>query len=32
MPRTGTGALDLNDIGAGIANLHGGVRPGKGLG
>jgi len=32
MPRTGPGALDLNDIGAAIANLHGGERPRKGLG
>jgi hypothetical protein len=32
MPRTDTGALDLNDIGAGIAKLYGGVRSGKGLG
>ncbi len=32
MPRTDPGALDLDDIGTGIAKLHGGVRPGKGLG
>ena len=32
MPRTDTGALDLDDIGAGIAKLHGGIRPGNDLG